>query len=231
MEATRAPVLADGPVRSFKLRRGRVTGTQAEAIARLWPALGVEVDGTPLDLPALFGRRAPVVLEVGPGMGEATARMAAAEPGTDLLTVDVHTPGHGNLLKLVEAAGLSNVRVGAGDALVLLRRMLAPESLVGVRVFFPDPWPKRKHRERRLLQPAVLALIASRLRPGGVFHAATDIADYAEQIARTGDAEPLLSRLVGPTAVSLVRPVTKFEGRAVRAEVAVTDLVWGRLAP
>ena len=220
MEATRAPVLADGPVRSFKLRRGRVTGTQAEAIARLWPALGVEVDGTPLDLPALFGRRAPVVLEVGPGMGEATARMAAAEPSTDLLTVDVHTPGHGNLLKLVEAAGLSNVRVGAGDALVLLRRMLAPESLAGVRVFFPDPWPKARHAKRRLVTPAFAALVASRLVPGGTLHVATDWPDYAAQVERVVRQAPAFE-LVG----RLPRPRTRFEQQGLDAGRTAYDVV------
>jgi len=220
MEATRAPVLADGPVRSFKLRRGRVTGTQAEAIARLWPALGVEVDGTPLDLPALFGRRAPVVLEVGPGMGEATARMAAAEPGTDLLTVDVHTPGHGNLLKLVEAAGLSNVRVGAGDALVLLRRMLAPESLAGVRVFFPDPWPKARHTKRRLVTPAFVALVASRLVPSGTLHVATDWPDYASQVERVVRQAPAFE-LGG----RLPRPRTRFEQQGLDAGRTAYDVV------
>jgi len=220
MEATRAPVFADGPVRSFKLRRGRVTGTQAEAIARLWPALGVEVDGTPLDLPALFGRRAPVVLEVGPGMGEATAQMAAAEPGTDLLTVDVHTPGHGNLLKLVEAAGLSNVRVGAGDALVLLRRMLAPESLAGVRVFFPDPWPKARHAKRRLVTPAFVALVASRLVPGGTLHVATDWPDYAAQVERVVRQAPAFE-LGG----RLPRPRTRFEQQGLDAGRPAYDVV------
>ncbi len=236
---------------SFRPRRDALTANQQRTWDTRWPHWGAlvpffdhgpggiaggvpppgQVPPGPLDTAAWFGRNAPLVLEIGSGTGTATAVMAAAEPDVDVLAVEVYRPGIAQLFAHCERAGVTNVRALHGDAVTVLRHLLGPGSLAAVRVFFPDPWPKRKHRERRLLQPAVLALIASRLRPGGVFHAATDIADYAEQIARTGDAEPLLSRLVGPTAVSLVRPVTKFEGRAVRAEVAVTDLVWGRLAP
>ena len=140
------------PVRSYKRRASRVTAGQRTALDRLWPALGVAVDGSPLDLAALFGRSAPVVLEIGFGMGEATAAMAAAEPGHDVLAVDVHTPGQGNLLRLVEQAGLTNVRVADGDARQLLTDMLAPACLAGVRLFFPDPWPKSRHVKRRLVR-------------------------------------------------------------------------------
>lgn len=213
-------------MRTFTLRRGRVTAGQSLALARLWPVFGVEVDGSPLDLGALFGRAAPVVLEIGHGMGEATALSAAAEPERNLLTVDVHTPGHGNLLRLIEAAGLTNVRVADGDALVLLRRMLAPASLEAVRLLFPDPWPKTRHHKRRLFGPAFAALVASRLRPGGVLQVATDSAPYAAQVRAVLDAEPAL----GPGGPVPSRPPSRFEGQARAAGRAVHEIVARRTA-
>ena len=140
----------------------------------------------------MFGRTAPVVLEIGFGMGEATAAMAAAQPGLDVLAVDVHTPGHGNLLKLVEAAELTNVRVVSGDARVLLGSMLGPASLHEVRVFFPDPWPKAKHVKRRLVTTSFADLVADRLVDGGRLHVATDMAAYAEQVAEVLGGAPRL---------------------------------------
>ena len=211
------------PLQTFRLRRGRVTAGQADALDRLWPAYGVDVDGTPLDLAAAFGPGTPVVLEVGSGMGEATAQAAAADPGRGLLAVDVHTPGHGNLLRLVEAAGLRNVRVADGDARVLLEQMLAPGALDEVRVWFPDPWPKTRHAERRLLQPPFLALVASRLRPGGLLHVATDWAPYAEQVrahlAASPDLEPV--HVDGPAP----RPPTRFERKGHEAGRRAHDLL------
>lgn len=176
--------LSAGPVRTFKARRGRMSASQADAITRLWPSLGVTVDGSPLDLPALFGRTAPVVLEIGFGMGEATAEMAGSRPDHDVLAVDVHTPGVGALLRRVEAGGLDNVRVAEGDALVLLREMIGSSSLHEVRVFFPDPWPKARHHKRRLVSRTFCDLVADRLAPGGGLHVATDWAPYAEQVRR-----------------------------------------------
>jgi tRNA (guanine-N7-)-methyltransferase len=209
-------------VRTYKTRRGRVTGSQADALARLWPTYGVDVDGRPLDLPGLFGRTAPVALEIGSGMGETTARMAAAEPDVDLLAVDVHTPGLGNLLKLVEAGGLGNVRVADGDALVLLRTMLPPATLSEVRAFFPDPWPKARHAKRRLVSPSFCALVATRLRPGGRLHVATDWPAYAEQVVAVLSASPDLevaSRERG------ARPVTRFEHQGLDAGRAAHDVI------
>ncbi|MGV9897337.1 tRNA (guanine(46)-N(7))-methyltransferase TrmB, partial [Streptomyces tendae] len=146
-------------IRSFQPRRSRVTAGQADALQRLWPVWGLDIDGQRvIDLAELFGNARPVVLEVGFGMGEATARMAAADPDTNILAVDVHTPGQGNLLGLAERQGLSNIRVGNGDAIILLREMLAPDSLAGLRVYFPDPWPKKRHHKRRLIQPEFLSL-------------------------------------------------------------------------
>jgi tRNA (guanine-N7-)-methyltransferase len=212
------------PVRSFKRRASRVTPGQRDALDRHWDRLGGPVDGRPLDLPGLFGRTAPVVLEIGFGMGEATAEMAAAEPAVDLLAVDVHTPGQGSLLRRVERDGLTNVRVLDGDALVLLRDMLAPASLAGVRVFFPDPWPKARHVKRRLVDAGFAALVADRLVDGGLLHVATDMTAYAEQAAAVLAAEPLLVAADPPW-----RPSTRFERRGVDAGRPVTDLAARRV--
>jgi tRNA (guanine-N7-)-methyltransferase len=212
------------PVRSFKRRAGRVTSTQRAALDSHWLRLGLAVDGAPLDLPALFGRTAPVVLEIGFGMGEATVLMATAQPELDLLAVDVHTPGQGNLLRLVDEAGLTNVRVADGDATVLLRESLPPASLATVRVFFPDPWPKARHVKRRLVDAAFADLVADRLADGGVLHIATDIPAYAEQAAAVLAAEPLLVAADPPW-----RPTTRFERRGTEAGRPATDLAARRV--
>jgi len=188
-----------------------VTPGQTDALARLWSQLGVEVDGAPLDLPGVFGRHAPVVLEVGFGMGEATAEMAAAQLDHDVLAVDVHTPGHGNLLRLVEHERLTNVRVASGDARVLLAEMLPSASLAAVRVFFPDPWPKARHAKRRLVTPDFAALVADRLAPGGLLHVATDIEAYAAEARAVLTAAPGLEPADPPW-----RATTRFERRGAR---------------
>ncbi|SHL19237.1 tRNA (guanosine(46)-N7)-methyltransferase TrmB [Actinacidiphila paucisporea] len=220
-------------IRSFHARRGRITQAQAAAIDRHWDMWGVELDGSPLDLAALYGSAAmPVVLEIGFGMGDATAQMAAAEPATGILAVDVHTPGQGNLLALADRAGLTNVRVANGDAVVLLRDMLAPASLSGLRVYFPDPWPKAKHHKRRLIQPSFLALVTPLLRPGAVVHCATDWEPYAEQMldvlsAATGlaNAHPATGFAPRPD----FRPMTKFERQGLAKGHVVRDLLFTRL--
>ncbi|WP_430780057.1 tRNA (guanosine(46)-N7)-methyltransferase TrmB [Actinoplanes sp. G11-F43] len=215
------------PIRTFHPRRGRMSSRHADAHAELWPRLGLEVldgDRTPLDLAGLFGRAAPVVLEIGFGMGDATAAMAAADPGRGYLAVEVHTPGIGNLLALAGERGLSNVRVALGDAMQLVFR-IAPGSLDAVHVFFPDPWPKARHHKRRLIQPANVALLRDRLRPGGVLHCATDWPEYAVSMAVTLDADPGLRRLpAGPHG----RPETKFERRGAAAGRPITDLRYER---
>jgi tRNA (guanine-N7-)-methyltransferase len=215
-------VQAGEAVRTYKTRKGRVTASQGEALARLWPAYGVDTDGPPLDLTELFGRSAPVVLEVGFGMGETTARMAAAEPGHDVLAVDVHTPGIGNLLELVEAAGLTNVRVADGDVLVLLRNRVPPATLLEVRAFFPDPWPKARHAKRRLVSAAFCSLVADRLQVGGRLHVATDWPAYGEQVLAVLSAHPsfaVVSRERGS------RPVTRFEQQGLDAGRAAHDVI------
>jgi tRNA (guanine-N7-)-methyltransferase len=213
------------PVRTYRGRRGRVTPGQAGALERRWGQFGLPVDGAPLDLDVLFGRRAPVVLEIGFGMGEATAEMAAAQPARDLLAVDVHTPGQGALLRQVEELGLTNVRVADGDALVLLRSMLAPVSLAEIRLFFPDPWPKRRHWKRRLLSADVADLFARRLVRGGLVHVATDWPPYWEQ------ARSVLAAHPGFVLVDEVpwRPQTRYERQGLAAGRPGRDVAARRL--
>ncbi|MGC9669875.1 tRNA (guanosine(46)-N7)-methyltransferase TrmB [Planosporangium sp. 12N6] len=200
-----------------------------DALDRLLPVYGLPVTGEPVDLAALFGRRAPVVLEIGSGMGDATVGMAAADPGRDYLAVDVHTPGIANLLALIEERGLTNVRVALGDALELVGGQLAPDSLAAIHVFFPDPWPKARHHKRRLIQPRHVALLRSRLVPGGTLHCATDSADYAEAMVETLTADPELTNAhPGYAPRPPYRPLTKFEERGVRAGRDVFDLIFTR---
>jgi tRNA (guanine-N7-)-methyltransferase len=201
-----------------------------DAMARLWPAFGLTITAGPvLDTGALFGRQAPVVLEIGSGMGEATAEMAAADPGRDYLAVEVHTPGIANLLALIDDAGLTNVRVAHGDALELVSQQLAAGSLDAVHAFFPDPWPKARHHKRRLIQPAHVALLRSRLAPGGTLHCATDWAGYAEAMLDTLTADPgLVNAHDGYAPRPAHRPHTKFERRGVEAGRPVYDLEFRR---
>ncbi|MFU8873740.1 tRNA (guanosine(46)-N7)-methyltransferase TrmB [Micromonospora sp. SL4-19] len=225
-----APPAHAAGIRTFHPRRGRMSERQRDALARLWPTYGVEIadlDG-PFDPTALFGRRAPMVLEIGSGMGDATATMAAADPDRHYLAVEVHTPGIGNLLDLVERHGLGNVRVAQGDALDLVRMM--PEgSLAAVHVFFPDPWPKARHHKRRIIQPAHVALLRSRLAPGGTLHCATDWAEYAASMRETLTADPELVDVHGDYAPRPPhRPVTKFERRALTAGRDIFDLIHRR---
>ena len=224
-------------ITSFRSRRSALSGGQQETWERRWPELGMgarDSDGRPageLDTESWFGRTAPVVLEIGCGAGISTLAMAAAEPHLDVVAVEVYRRGLAQLLGGVDRAGLNNVRLIRGDGVDVLEHMLTPGSLTGVRVFFPDPWPKARHHKRRLLQPSTVALIADRLKPGGVLHAATDHAGYAEQIAEVGDAEPLLRR-VAPDSdglpISATRPVTKYEAKARHAGSAVTEFLWER---
>jgi tRNA (guanine-N7-)-methyltransferase len=183
------------------------------------------------DAAALFGREAPLVLDIGCGMGEATAAMAAADPARDYLGVDVHTPGLGNLLVLaVDRAGLANVRAARGDAVELLRDLMKPGALDAIHVFFPDPWPKAKHHKRRLIRPDIVALMRDRLRVGGVLHCATDWTEYAEHMLEVLSADPgLRNRHDGFTPRPPSRPVTKFERRALQAGRPVSDLIFARV--
>ncbi|MET7286928.1 tRNA (guanosine(46)-N7)-methyltransferase TrmB [Streptomyces sp. NPDC005573] len=220
-------------IRSFQPRRSRVTTGQAEALQRLWPQWGLDIDGQRrIDLAELFGNTHPVVLEIGFGMGEATAQMAAADQDTNILAVDVHTPGQGNLLNLADRNSLSNIRVANGDAIILLREMLTPDALDGLRVYFPDPWPKKRHHKRRLIQPEFLTLAAARMRPGAIVHCATDWEPYAEQMLEVLTAHPDFgnTRTDGGFAPRPgFRPLTRFEGQGLDKGHKVNDLLFRRL--
>jgi tRNA (guanine-N7-)-methyltransferase len=216
------------PIRSFVLRQGRLSGAQARAHEQLLPRFGIAFAPRPLNLDEAFGRRAPKILEIGFGMGETTARIAAAHPENDYLGVEVHTPGVGALLKLIEAQGLANLRIVQHDAVEVLREMIAPAALDGAHVFFPDPWPKKRHHKRRLVQPEFVRLLASRLKPGAYVHLATDWQDYAEQMLAVLAAEPGLENASpgGYAERPAYRPRTKFEARGVRLGHGVWDLVF-----
>ncbi|WP_327355071.1 tRNA (guanosine(46)-N7)-methyltransferase TrmB [Streptomyces sp. NBC_01304] len=221
-------------IRSFQPRRSRVTTSQGEALERLWPKWGLDIDGLHrIDLRELF-EGLPVTLEIGFGMGEATAQMAAADPETGILAVDVHTPGQGNLLGLAEKNGLTNVRVANGDAIILLREMLHPASLDGLRVYFPDPWPKKRHNKRRLIQPEFLTLAATRLKPGAIVHCATDWEEYAEQMLEVLTAHPDFENTQSADGTGgyaprpAFRPLTRFEGQGLDKGHVVHDLLFRR---
>lgn len=227
-------------VTSFRSRRGALTATQQQSWARMWPRIGRDVSDDRLDAAAWFGRQAPLIIEIGCGTGTATAAMAQAEPQFDLIGIEVYKPGLAQLVQRIEREGIENIRLLRGDAVDVLQHMIAENSLTGVRVFFPDPWPKARHHKRRLLQPSTMTLIASRLRPGGILHVATDHAGYAEHIAAVGAGEPQfvgLNEAAGgdrdafgeSTPIGFDRPVTKFESKAHRAGSAITELIWGKI--
>lgn len=205
--------------------------TAADALARLWPSRGVTVT-VPLtvDRERLFGRMAPLVVEIGSGMGEATLAMAAADPGRDYLAVDVHTPGLGALLARAEALHLRNIAAARGDAVELLEHGLGPGELDEICVFFPDPWPKARHHKRRILRPPIVALMRDRLRPGGTLRTATDWPHYAEQMLGVLEADPLLrNSFDGYAPGPGTRPPTRFEQRGRRAGRPIHDCVFTRV--
>ena len=224
---------AEPHIRTFHPRRGRMGAVRADALARLWPERGYNIDpagGAAFDPVGLFGRDAPLVLEIGCGMGETTAAMAAADPDRDYLGADVHTPGLANLLALAERDRLANVRAARGDAVELLRDLMKPGSLAAVHVFFPDPWPKARHHKRRIVRPDVVTLMRERLAPGGLLHCATDWTPYAEQMLEVLGADPgLRNTHSGYAPRPASRPVTKFERRALTAGREIFDLVFTRV--
>jgi tRNA (guanine-N7-)-methyltransferase len=184
-----------------------------------------------LDFAQVFGRSAPVFLEIGFGMGETTAAIAAAHPGNDYLGIEVHTPGVGALLKLIGERGLTNLRVVQHDAVEVLRDMIPESSLAGIHIYFPDPWPKKRHHKRRLIQPPLVGLLASRLAPGGYLHLATDWEEYAEQMLQVLGCEPMLENAAARYSPRPEwRPQTKFEARSLRLGHRVWDLVFRRAA-
>jgi tRNA (guanine-N7-)-methyltransferase len=230
---TDQPVPLRDHIRSFVLRQGRVSAAQARHHDEGMPQWGIPYRAAPLDLNAAFGRSVgdmrPKILEIGCGMGETTATIAAAHPENDYLGIEVHTPGVGSLLKEIATRELSNLRVIQHDAVEVVRDMIAPTSLAGIHVFFPDPWPKKRHHKRRLIQPPFVALLASRLAPGGYFHCATDWEEYAQQMLAVLGAEPLLANTADGFAPRPdYRPQTKFETRGLRLGHGVWDVVFRR---
>jgi len=222
---------SDRPLRSFVVRAGRMGPGQARALAELGPRFVLPFRPEPLDRQALFGRSAPLLVEIGFGMGAATAAIAAAAPGTDFLGIEVHPPGVGALLKLIGEQRLENVRIVRHDAVEVLEWMIAPEALAGINLFFPDPWHKKKHHKRRLVQAPFIRLLASRLAPGGTLHCATDWQEYAEQMLRLLSAEPSLANASDRFAPRPpTRPLTKFEQRGLARGHGVWDLVFGKRA-
>jgi tRNA (guanine-N7-)-methyltransferase len=216
-------------VRSYVLRAGRVGSGQQRALAELGPRFVLPFATQPLDAHALFGRRAPLVLEIGFGMGGATAQIAQHRPDHDFIGVEVHSPGVGALLRLIDERGLTNIRIVQHDAVEVLAQMIAPASLAGTHIYFPDPWPKKRHHKRRLIQPAFVAALAGRLAPGGYLHCATDWEPYAQQMLEVLGAEPLLANTAGGFAERpAYRPLTKFEARGLGLGHGVWDLVFQR---
>ena len=216
-------------IRSFVLRAGRTTSGQSKALAELGPRYLIDYATAPLDAQAAFGRAAPLILEIGFGMGEATAQIAQTRPGDNFLCCEVHEPGVGALLRRIGEQGIANIRIVRHDAVEVLTHMLAPGQLDGVHIFFPDPWHKKRHHKRRLIQPPLVALLASRLKTGGYLHCATDWQPYAEQMLQVLSAEPLLANTAqGWAPRPAYRPLTKFENRGLRLGHGVWDLVFLR---
>ncbi|MDR5819589.1 tRNA (guanosine(46)-N7)-methyltransferase TrmB [Caballeronia sp. LZ043] len=230
------PASADDPstlrhrrIRSFVTRAGRVSIGQQRALDELGPRYVVPYAPQAADWNALFGREAPRVLEIGFGMGATTAEIAATRPGDDFIGVEVHEPGVGALLKLIGEQGLGNIRILQHDAVEVLEHMIAPDSLDGVHIYFPDPWHKARHHKRRLIQPKFVALLVSRMKPGGYLHLATDWQNYAEQMLEVLSAEPALENTAdGYAPRPDFRPVTKFERRGLRLGHGVWDLMFRR---
>ena len=228
-----APAGATRRVCSFVRREGRMTAAQRRALTALWPSYGVELAAGLLDLDALFERRAPRVLEIGFGMGDALLAMAAAHPEHDYLGIEVYRPGIGRLLNRLAADAIGNVRVFSADAVEVLERCIPDAALAAVCMFFPDPWPKQRHRKRRLVQPAFATLLARKLDVGGRLYLATDWEDYAGQMLSVLGATPALCNLAGPGLYAprpAERSLTKFELRGQCLGHGVWDLIFERCA-
>ena len=216
-------------IKSFVLRAGRMGSGQEKALAELGPRFVLPWQAQALDLEAAFGRTAPRIVEIGFGMGQATAEIAAHRPDDDFLGIEVHAPGVGALLKAIGERGLTNLRIIQHDAVEVLRDGIAPGSLTGIHIYFPDPWHKKRHHKRRLIQPDFVRLLAERLQPGGYLHLATDWENYAEQMLAVLSAEPLLQNTATDYAPRpAFRPLTKFEARGIRLGHGVWDLMFSR---
>ncbi|MHA7880876.1 MAG: tRNA (guanosine(46)-N7)-methyltransferase TrmB [Saccharospirillum sp.] len=219
-------------IRSFVMRTGRMTEGQKLALETGWPRLGLDQNQGLIDPPQVFGRQAPVVFEIGFGNGDSLFSMAQNAPEQDFIGVEVHTPGVGRLMHNIQEAGLSNVRIYREDAVEVLKHCIPDGSLTTVQLFFPDPWHKKKHHKRRIVQPDFAELVRRKLRPGGTFHMATDWQNYAEHMLAVMEAAPGFSNQVGPGQYLPERPAhrpqTKYERRGERLGHGVWDLVFER---
>lgn len=216
-----------GHIRSFVHRRSHITPSQQAALDLLLPQWSIEYKNKVLDFDAVFGRQADTVLEIGFGMGETTQQIAQMRPDDNFLGVEVFNAGVGALLKRIDETGISNIRIIQHDAVEVVRDMIAPGSLAGVHIFFPDPWPKKRHHKRRLIQPEFIGMLARRLAPGGYIHCATDWQDYAGQMLAVLSAETALINTVNDYAPRPdYRPLTKFEARGLRLGHGVWDLIF-----
>ncbi len=218
-------------VRSFVLRGGRLTEGQKRALEELWPRYGIEPGAAALDFPALFGNQNPVIMDIGFGNGESTWHMAGTSPGENFLGVEVHRPGVGHLLLMLEAQPLDNVRIACGDAVELLRTRIADGALAGVRLYFPDPWPKKRHHKRRIVQPDFIALLARKIHPGGILHMASDWVPYAEHMLQVLTRSSAFENC-DPSGDFHPRPewraLTKYEKRGQGLGHEVHDLIFYR---
>ncbi len=216
-------------IRSFVLRQGRVSPAQQRAVDTLLPRFGIPYAAHLLDFDTIFERNAPRILEIGFGMGDSTAEIARSHPENDYLALEVHTPGVGNLLKLIDTRQISNIRIIQHDAMEVVRDMLGEVTLDGVHIFFPDPWHKARHNKRRLIQPPFIALLSHKLKPGGYLHVATDWQDYAQQVLTVLSNQALLENTAADYAPRPdYRPLTKFEQRGLRLGHGVWDLLFRR---
>lgn len=229
-EPTPAGRLTSQSIRSFVLRQGRMSEAQHRFLDEMMPRVGLPFRPEPVDLAQVFGRKAPQIVEIGFGMGQATAQIAQARPDDDFVGIEVHAPGVGGLCKLIEEGGITNLRIVQHDAVEVLRDMIPEASLAGVHIYFPDPWPKKRHHKRRLVQGPFVKLIASRLAPGGYLHCATDWEEYAQQMLEVLSAEPLLANTAeGFAPKPDYRPLTKFENRGIKLGHGVWDVVFRKV--
>lgn len=221
--------MLDRHIRSYVLRQGRVSNAQQRAFDTLLPQFGIPYATQAVDLDHVFGRHGTRVLEIGFGMGETTAIIAAQHPGNDYLGIEVHTPGVGALLKTIAEQNLTNVRIVQHDAVEVLNHMIAPQTFDAVHIFFPDPWPKKRHHKRRLIQPPLVSLLCDRIKPGAYLHVATDWQEYAEQILDVMKQEPQLENTAADYAPRpAYRPQTKFESRGLKLGHGVWDVIFRR---
>nr|WP_240393947.1 tRNA (guanosine(46)-N7)-methyltransferase TrmB [Corynebacterium lactis] len=214
---------------NLSFRRGTLTANQEKIWEDNWDTFGKVLSDEAIDVEGWFGRKGPTIVEIGCGTGTSTVAMAPQEPDHNIIAVELYKPGLAKLLSATVRGGVPNIRMVRGDGVEVLQRMIEPESLDGVRLFFPDPWPKARHHKRRILQSGTLRLISSRLKPGGIFHAATDHAGYAEWIEELRDVEPTLEPIAWPWPESpmlLDRPTTKFEARGLRMDHSIHEFIW-----